>query len=159
MAKSPHHADPTQTSDAHSLITIRRALLALFVFGAFGAGLELLLLEHTETPWQPIPLALLAASLLTLVWCRSATPVSWRVFQALMWLFIAAGALGVILHLRGNMQFAQELFSSASGFEIFRESIFGATPALAPGTMVLLGGLGLLVTYRHPALRRAHGDL
>lgn len=158
MSIPPQSATAKLHLDAAVLANFRRGLVALFVMGAVGAGFELLLLEHTDTPWQPIPLALLASSLLTLLWCRSSSSLSWRVFQALMWLFVAAGMLGVFLHLRGNMQFAIELFPSATSVELFKEAIFGATPALAPGTMVLLGGLGLLVTYRHPALSSADGD-
>jgi hypothetical protein len=39
-----------------------------------------------------------------------------------------------------------------AGFELVRESLSGATPALAPGTMIQLGLIGLAYTYRHPRL-------
>jgi hypothetical protein len=41
-----------------------------------------------------------------------------------------------------------------AGFHLITESLTGAFPALAPGTMVLLGLLGLAVTTGHPALER-----
>ena len=39
--------------------TIRRLLIAVFVFGAVGTGAELILLEHTDDIWQWTPLILL----------------------------------------------------------------------------------------------------
>jgi len=44
------------------------------------------------------------------------------------------------------------------GFELFKESMMGATPALAPGMMAHLGLLGLALTYRHPLLARRERD-
>ena len=44
-----------------------------------------------------------------------------------------------------------------SGAELIRKVSTGATPVLAPGTMSLLGVIGLLHAYRHPALTRDHG--
>jgi hypothetical protein len=41
---------------------------------------------------------------------------------------------------------------------LFREALSGATPALAPGTMVQFGLLGLLYTYRHPRLDAAERE-
>jgi len=41
---------------------------------------------------------------------------------------------------------------SMAGLELLVESLTGAMPALAPGTMAQLGLLGLLVCFRHPAL-------
>jgi hypothetical protein len=38
-----------------------------------------------------------------------------------------------------------------SGLELIRKVASGATPVLAPGTMSLLGVVGLLHTFRHPA--------
>jgi hypothetical protein len=39
-----------------------------------------------------------------------------------------------------------------AGWELFKEAMTGATPALAPGAMVQLGLIGLAWSYRHPAL-------
>ena len=64
---------------------LRGFLLALFVFGAVGVGLELVLLEHFEKLWQRLPLALIVVALLILVW-RLITrgPKSLRAFQLAM---------------------------------------------------------------------------
>jgi hypothetical protein len=50
------------------------------------------------------------------------------------------------------------MYPSLTGFELFREAISGATPTLAPGAMLHLGLLGLLYTFRHPALKRSTVD-
>jgi hypothetical protein len=39
-----------------------------------------------------------------------------------------------------------------AGTELITKVFTGATPVLAPGTMALLGMVGLMHTYRHPAV-------
>ena len=132
---------------------LRSVLLAIFVFGVVGTGAELILLEHYEDVWQWTPLALMAASLLVLGWhLASGGRLSTRAFQIVMVLFVVGGVVGVVLHYRGNAVFELEMYPSLVGFDLFTESIRGATPALAPGTMVQLGLIGLAYTFRHPAL-------
>jgi hypothetical protein len=69
-----------------------------------------------------------------------------------MLLFLIVGILGVFLHLRGNVEFALERDPSLSGLKLVWKALRGATPALAPGALTQLGLLGLVFTYRHPAL-------
>jgi hypothetical protein len=138
---------------------LRRLLLALVVAGAGGLALELLLLEHYDSPWQWAPLALLA--LVLLVGGAAAVRPGRRLlrtFQGLMTLCAAAGVLGVYLHYRGNVEFERESDPTRSGLVLFWEAIRGATPALAPGALAQLGLLGLAVTFRHPALRSSPSD-
>jgi hypothetical protein len=52
------------------------------------------------------------------------------------------------------MEFELETYPSISGLALFKEAMMGATPALAPGTMIELGLIGLAYTYRHPLLVR-----
>jgi hypothetical protein len=66
--------------------------------------------------------------------------------------FVATGAIGTWLHFRVNEQYARESFPGISGWELYREAAYGATPMLAPGTMLQLGLVGLLFTFRHPSL-------
>ena len=132
---------------------LRTAVLGLFVMGTVGAGVELLLMEHTESPWQLVPLLLMAASLLSVIWFL----VVWnglglRGFQILMGLFVVSGFVGLYLHYRGNVEFELEMYPSLKGLALFWEAIRGATPVLDPGTMIELGLLGLAYTYRHPVL-------
>ena len=136
-----------------TLVVLRGLLLLILLTGIVGTGIELLLLEHTEGFWQLVPLGLLGAALLVLTWHLIArNPASVRGVQFLMLGFILSGVAGLLLHYRGNVEFERELHTTAAGFGLFWEAIKGATPTLAPGTMIQLGLVGLLYTYRHPAL-------
>jgi hypothetical protein len=138
---------------------LRRLLLAVMVIGIVGLEAELLLLEHFEGVWQWVPVIALALGLvLTLaVWMRPAR-ATLRAFQALCAVFVAAGAVGVYLHMDGNIEFAREGDPSLGGLALLWEALSGATPALAPGALAQLGLLGLALAYRHPALRRGRVD-
>ena len=70
-----------------------------------------------------------------------------------MVMLVLSGFVGLWLHYQGNTEFEREMYPTLNGFELFRESLTGATPTLAPGTMLELGFLGLAYTYRHPNLR------
>ncbi len=132
---------------------IRAILLLALVSGLVGLGTELLLLEHFEDWRQKVPLGLIALGMLVLIWHaidRRGTPV--RALQLLMVVFIAAGAIGMTFHYQGNVEFELELYPSMSGLELFKKSMMGATPALAPGAMVQLALIGLAYCYRHPRL-------
>lgn len=133
--------------------TLRTALLVLHVGGAAGTLAELLLLEHWEEFWQLAPLLLLGLDLLVVAWLvfdRSAFAL--RTFQGLMAVCGASGLAGLWFHYSGNVEFKLELSPGLSGFALFKEALMGATPALAPGTMVYLAAIGLVYTFRHPAL-------
>lgn len=131
---------------------VRRVLAALFLFGSVGTAAELWLLEHTEDAWQKAPLVLIAvASVVLAVVVVRPSAAAVRLFQIAMAAFIASGVAGLALHYQGNVEFELELQPDASGFHLFWESMKGATPVLAPGTMALLGAIGLTYTYRHPA--------
>ena len=118
--------------------------------------MELVLLEHTESFSQWIPFGALAAALASVaVAARRPSAGAVRALQGVMTLCILAGVLGVVLHLRGNVEFELESDPSARGLDLLWRSLTGATPALAPGALAQLGLLGLAYTYRHPALRRS----
>lgn len=134
---------------------LRRALAALVALGSAGLLAELLLLEHWDDPWQLAPLALLALGLpLTMVVMRRPGPRVLGLFRALMAIHLVAGAVGVLLHYRGNAEFEREREPSIGGRRLFWEAARGATPALAPGALAQLGLLGLILAYRHPAWSR-----
>jgi hypothetical protein len=135
---------------------LRRALLALVCFGAGGLTLDLLLLEHFESAWQWTPLALLAGVLAAAAFLlvRQPSAGAVRLFRGLMVLCVAAGVVGVYLHYRGNVEFELEREPLRGGLALFWEAMRGATPALAPAALSQLGLLGLVYTFRHPALRR-----
>lgn len=127
-------------------------LAAILAAGFLGTGAELLLLEHFESVRQIVPMLLLGFGGLTLA-ALVATPSGplLRLFRLTMWLSAASGVAGMWLHYQGNVAFEVELAPDAAGWLLFREALKGATPALAPGAMTLLGALGLTYTFRHPA--------
>ena len=63
--------------ESRTLAVLRRAVLALVVIGSVGTGVELLLLEHTESAWQIVPVILLGlgvvAALMHLLYPRVPT--------------------------------------------------------------------------------------
>jgi hypothetical protein len=134
---------------------LRRLLLAVLLLGMIGLIAELALLEHVESVWQWVPLAVLMLGLLAgaALIVRPARGTV-RAFQGTMALFVAAGVLGLYLHFRGNAEFEREMDPAMRGLALVWEALRGATPALAPGTLAHFGLLGLACTYRHPALRR-----
>ncbi len=136
-----------------TLAVLRGLLLIILLVGIIGTGIELLLLEHTDGVWQVVPLVLLGVALLVLSWHLIArNSASVHAIRLLMLGFVLSGVAGLLLHYRGNLEFERELHTTAAGFELFWEAIKGATPTLAPGTMIQLGLIGLVYTYRHPAL-------
>lgn len=144
---------PSKGVESATISTIRRILLATLLLGGGGVLAELFLLEHTEGFWQQVPLYLLGVGLAALIWHSvDQRAASVRVVQGIMLLFIASGAIGTVLHYKGNMDFELEMDAAAQGFILFREAMTGATPALAPGAMIQLGLIGLAYSFRHPAL-------
>ena len=135
--------------------TVRQLLLALIVIGIVGLEVELALLRHAESFSQWIPHVTLFIGLLTTaaVYFQPGQRTL-RVFQTMMIIFTAVGALGVYFHLNGNVEFAQERDPSLSGVRLLWKALRGASPALAPGALAQLGLLGLLYGYKHPALTR-----
>ena len=134
-------------------VSLRQLLLALVLIGIVGLAIELLLLRHAESFTQLIPHITLAIGLIATAAVyflpRSGTI---KTFKLVMLLFLLVGVLGVFYHLRGNVEFALERDPTLSGMKLVWKVLRGATPALAPGALVQLGLLGLIFTYRHPAL-------
>ena len=133
--------------------SLRQLLLALVLIGIVGLEIELALLNHAESVTQWIPhVALLVGLLVTGIIQVRPTAGGLKAFQAVMAAFLVVGALGVYLHLRGNIEFALERDPSLSGLGLIWKALRGATPALAPGALAQLGLLGLLYTYKHPVV-------
>jgi hypothetical protein len=122
--------------------------------GSAGTLLELLLIGHDEMAAQLAPLALLVLGILaTAAVLIAPRPAIIRTLQVLMLLFVVSGLIGVVLHYIGNQEFELEMTPSRAGFALISKTLTGATPVLAPGSMSLLGIVGLAFTHRHPALR------
>ena len=132
---------------------IRRLLLALVAFTAVGLVPELVLLKHYESVWQVVPLVLLVLTLVAtaVVWRRPAAR-NLQFFRGMMVLCLLAGAAGIFLHGKGNLEWALERDDTIQGWPLIWKILRGATPLLAPGAMAQLGLLGLVFAYRHPAV-------
>lgn len=138
---------------------LRRVLLAILLIGLTGTTIELLLLKHDEQAAQLIPLALIGLAFVAIAWhMLDGGRLSLRIFRSIMMLFVAAGALGVYLHYRANVEFQREVDPSIAGRALFVKAITAKTPpALAPGSMFQLGLIGLAYAYRYPSRRRSSG--
>lgn len=122
-------------------------------------GVELLLLKHTDGAWQLAPLVLIVLALAAIGWYGVAkSAASIRALQFVLLLFVASGGIGAILHFRGNISYERDSNPSLSGMELYKAALMGSTPSLAPGAMLQLGLIGLVFTYRHPALPRNARD-
>jgi hypothetical protein len=122
---------------------LARLLLAIFLFGVLGTAAELLLLGHFEDIQQFIPLVLIAIGVVAVVWfAKWPSPASLTVFRTTLVLFAVSGLLGIYFHYSGNVEFEREREESLGGLRLFWEAMTGATPALAPGSMVLLAAIG-----------------
>jgi hypothetical protein len=134
--------------DRERLAGLRRFLILTVMVGTVGMSLELLFIGHVEDALQLVPVVLLLAGLVALAWHRSrASRATARGVRLLMALFVASGLLGVGLHYRGNHEFELEMYPSMAGVELVRATLTGATPVLAPGSMALLGLVGLAAVH------------
>lgn len=126
----------------------RSLLFAALLVSLLGTGTELLLIGHFEGWWQLLPLLLIGLALALLAWFRtSRSASSKKVFQGLMALFLITGILGFALHYDGNMAFELEMYPGMKGGELIWETLQGATPVLAPGSMIATGLLGWAYTH------------
>jgi hypothetical protein len=145
----PPASDPPLTA------AIRRFTFWILAFAIAGMATELVFIGHVEDVAQWVPLAVLGAGGLALAWHGAAPQgITVRVVQAVMALFVASGIAGVALHYRGNVEFEREMYPTLAGFQLVRQTLTGATPVLAPGSMTLLGLVGLTLTYKHPLVTR-----
>jgi hypothetical protein len=146
----------SQRSPVATLATLRRLLLALLVVGIVGTATELLLTGHDEDVWQMIPLVVLGMALIasfvmsvTITVRPANATAAIRLFQGAMVLLILSGGMGSVLHYQASMEFKREMDPSLNGFALFSSVIQSkAPPTLAPGTLGLLGLLGLACVFR-----------
>jgi hypothetical protein len=141
-------------------MNVRAMVMAVFLLGLVGTGLELLFLDHTAGLSQLIPLVLSVMSLLVLAWhALERKSASLRAFQITMLLFVAAGILGGALHFKFNWEFELEGDPAMERTKLFSKAMTGAAPSLAPGALIQLGLLGLIYTFKHPALQQRQEEL
>jgi hypothetical protein len=134
---------PVAEPGARLTTRISRLLAVTYMAGLLGVAAELLLIGHYEDWRQLLPLALIVLALLTAIWrWRRPDRLASGAFQLVLGAMAASGLAGFVLHYLGNREFEVERDPALSGFRLFAESMTGATPALAPGTMVLLAMVG-----------------
>jgi hypothetical protein len=99
---------------------------------------------------------LIAVALIAILWhAVREGPGSLLILQGTMALFLVAGALGVYLHYTANVAFQREVDPSIAGRALLWKALMAKTPpALAPGSMLQLGLIGLAYAYRYPTRRR-----
>jgi hypothetical protein len=143
-----------ESIEPSGLRMMRHLMLLLLTVAMIGTAADLMLLDHHEEFWQMVPLGVIALGIvsvaLTALKGGAGTVTLMRVTMAL---FICSGLLGMGLHYIGNSEFQLEMDPSLHGWGLFMKSVTSkAPPALAPAAMIQMGLLGLLYTYKHPAL-------
>lgn len=122
---------------------LSRLLLAIWVFGLLGVAAELVLLEHYEDVKQVVPFAVIVLCAVVGAWMAFRPGAgAERAFRLMLGLLALSGVLGVVFHYWGNLEFERERDATLSGLPLIWEVLTGATPALAPGTMVLFAFIG-----------------
>lgn len=124
-------------------IRINKVILVALLFMMAGTATELYLLDHYEDTLQLIPLLCIGASVLTL-FILFFQRTKWTVgfFKLVLGLTALSGVYGAFLHLQANYEFELEMKPGAKGWELFMESLSGALPSLAPGSMIVLALIG-----------------
>ena len=126
----------------------QRLLLLIALFSAGATLVELLLLEHIEEWQQLIPVFLLAVAFIATV-LLLVTSARWAVqfLRLVLAVCFASALLGIWFHYQANVEFVLERHPKLAGFELFKEAMMGAMPALAPGAMAQLALIGWLATF------------
>lgn len=139
--------------------TLRALLLAVVALSALGLLVELLLLEHWIATPQLTPLVtltlVLASAVAVALRPKEGTV---RVFRLVVGWAVVAGLTGIGFHLRDNVAFEREVAPGAAIGSSLWHALRGATPLLAPGSLVQLGLVGLIFTHGHPALRTSEAS-
>jgi len=123
--------------------SVKRIISVTLLFMLVGTAAELYLLEHFEDTQQLIPLLCIGTILLLLLLLlfRSSKRAI-QLFRLVMGLTALSGLVGALLHLRANYEFELEMKPTATGWELFTESLSGALPTLAPASMIVLALIG-----------------
>lgn len=124
-------------------LRLKQVIIVALIFMMVGTSMELYLLDHYEDLKQLIPIVCIGVSFLTMIvlfFQRTRIIVSF--FKLLMGLTALSGVYGTFLHLSANYEFEQEMKPTAGGWDLFWESLSGALPTLAPGSMIVFALIG-----------------
>ena len=126
---------------------ITRLILIAIVFMSIGLSIELYLLKHYEGILQFIPIICVSLGLiLSLILFKFRNSSIQILFHISLILMVASGLAGIFLHLKANYEFEKEIRPSINGMDLFMESLSGALPSLAPGSLILLALIGYSYT-------------
>ncbi|MEM8938907.1 MAG: hypothetical protein AAGC64_06135 [Bacteroidota bacterium] len=123
-----------------------RMALLIFLILHVGLILELILIGHYESFWQCFPLISLGFGLLSL-FINDKSLVLVKFFYLIT---MFSGVIGVFLHLKSNWEFELEMYPGMPTRKLLVESLSGALPALAPGTLIPIGLMGFLLLQLKP---------
>ncbi len=124
-------------------INPKKLIMSALLFMMVGTALELYLLDHYEDTLQLIPMLCIGASIIILVvLLYRRTKWTIRLYKLILALTALSGIYGTFLHLQANYEFELEMKPTAKAWDLFVESLSGALPALAPGSMILLALIG-----------------
>ncbi len=146
-------------NDAALVTWFRRFLLLAAVAICAGVIAELWLTGHTDEPlqWVPFIVCGLGIVLLLAVMARPQRGLM-RAMQALMIVMALAGGVGMVVHLRGNLETAQETKPAQAQAQPLWVALTGRNPALAPGALAITALIAFAATYRHPALAKTSAE-
>lgn len=123
--------------------SVKRIIIAALSFMMLGTLLELYLLNHFEDWLQFIPfVCIFASAIMMIVLMLKQSEIIQKLFVFLMIATAMCGMYGIYLHLSVNFQFEQEMTPSHSNWDLFVESLSGAIPTLAPGSLIVLALIG-----------------
>lgn len=119
---------------------LRRWLLLIAAVICAGVVAELWLTGHHEYPLQWVPLILCALGALLYSFAAFApNTANMRLVQVLALFSLLGGALGVLVHLQGNLAFATEIDTARAASAPLAAALFGGNPPLAPGAVSVAG--------------------
>ncbi len=133
---------PEQTNFTQRF-NVKQLIVAALLFMTLGTLLELYLLDHYEDTLQLIPMLCIGAAIFVVgLLFLKRTRFVIGLFKGVLVLTALSGVYGAFLHLRANYEFELEMRPTAEGWDLFVESLSGALPALAPGSMIVLALIG-----------------
>ena len=137
--------------DAATLQALRMYLLAIIALVLCGLELELLMLNHVNTPLQLLPVGLVGGGIAAVLWSLiSPNGTSLRILKGVLMACTIIGALGIAIH---SAFYVSDKWNKAHG----RRGLEREVPPLAPAAMLPLGLMGLACTFRHPLLEEEFG--
>src|SRR5688572_32403949 len=99
---------------------VRASLLGILLFGILGLIIELFFLRHTEGTLELLPIWIMAASLVVVLWdAVRRSRASRGILVTLMAAFVVVGLAGVGLHYLSNIEYEREANPGATTGEVY----------------------------------------